>query len=64
MTNAAKLIPLKRIPAERPDWPWSPWATGDLIRKGKLGCIRCGKRVFVTDDLLSAFIARHTVAQP
>jgi hypothetical protein len=61
-TTQTKLIPLKAIPRERPDWPWSPWATGELIRKGRLGCIRCGKRIFVTDELLSAFVEKHTVA--
>jgi len=65
MATTAKLIPLKRIRDEHPEWPYSPWATGHLIRRGRLGCVRVGKRVFVTDDLLASFVARHqSEAQP
>lgn len=54
------LIPLSRLPETHPDWPYSPWATGHLIRTGRLGCVRVGRRYYVTDELLAAFVARHT----
>ena len=56
-----KLIPLNKLPTEAPHWPWSPWATGRLIRSGRLGCIQVGRRRLLTLELLDAFIARHTV---
>lgn len=59
---SAKLIPLDQLPAEAPHWPWSPWATGRLIRTGRLGCVRVGRRVFVHRELLDKFIESHTVA--
>jgi hypothetical protein len=55
------LVPLDRVQKTWPDWPMSPWATGRLIRLGQLGAVRVGRRVFVTRELLDAFIARHTV---
>jgi hypothetical protein len=58
-----KLIPLttEALLAARPDWPYSGWATGHMIRTGRLGHVRIGKRVFVTPELLEQFIAKHTV---
>lgn len=56
----SKLIPLDQVGAVE-GWPYTPWTTGDLIRKGRLGCVRVGRRVFVTRELLDEFIARHTV---
>ena len=57
-----KLVPLDRVQKEFPDWPYGPWPTGRLVRLGELGCVRVGRRIFVTRDLLDAFIANHTVA--
>jgi hypothetical protein len=57
-----KLIPLDKLSAEAPHWPWSSWATARLIRKGELGAVKVGRRVFVTRELLDAFIASHIVA--
>ncbi len=57
----SKLVPLDRVQEEFPDWPYGPWPTGRLIRLGQLGCVRVGKRVFVTPELIADFIARHTV---
>lgn len=56
-----KLIPLDQLPSEAPHWPWSPWATGRLIRTGRLGAVRVGRRIFLTRELIDAFIAKHTV---
>lgn len=56
-----KLIALADIPNEAPHWPFSPWATARLVRRGELGAVRVGRRVFVTLDLIDSFIARHTV---
>jgi hypothetical protein len=55
------LIPLARLPAEVPTWPYSPWSTGHMIRTGLLGCVRVGRRVYVTAEILEAFAKRHTV---
>ena len=42
-------------------WPYSPWQTARLIREGKLGAVRVGKRrVFTTEALIQEFIERHT----
>lgn len=62
MENNTRLIPLRGIKSARPDWPFEEWWTGELIRRGDLGCVRIGRRVFVTDDLLETFIAKHVVA--
>lgn len=58
----SKLVPLDRVQQEFPDWPYGPWPTGRLVRLGQLGCVRIGRRVFVTRELLDSFIAAHTVA--
>ena len=55
-----KLIALDQLPTEAPHWPWSPWATRRLIRNGSLGAVRVGRRVFLTRELLDAFVVRHT----
>jgi hypothetical protein len=56
-----ELIDLHRLPQECPDWPISPWSTGNLIRQGKLGCVRVGRRMFVTRQILAEFIERSYV---
>lgn len=58
-----KLIPIAKVQAECPDWPYSPWSTGHLIRQGRLECVRVGKRVFVTPTLLERFVEAHTTAK-
>lgn len=55
-----KLVPLDRVQSEFPDWPYGPWPTGRLVRLGKLGCVRVGRRVFITRELIDAFIEHHT----
>ena len=60
--NYVALIPLDRLLAEVPDWPFSVWSTRKLIRDGKLGHVKVGSRVFVTQELLDAFVREHTQA--
>lgn len=64
MTKAATAtnpIPLREV--EKVDgWPFSHWHTGHLIRRGELGCIRSGRRVFVTVELLDEYLRKHQVA--
>jgi hypothetical protein len=55
------LIPLDKLASAAPTWPWSTWATRHLIRTGQLGCVRVGRRVFLTRDLLNAFVTQHIV---
>ena len=60
---ASKLIPLtdSALQAARPDWPYSAWSTGHLIRTKRLGCVRVGRRVYLTHELLERFVADHVV---
>lgn len=60
MTGPA-LIALADLPSACPGWPLSPWATAQLIRDGGLGCVRIGRRKFVTRELLAEYIAASTV---
>lgn len=57
-----KLVSLDRVQEEIPGWPYGRWQTGRLVRLGQLGCVRVGRRVFVTCELIDEFIARHTIA--
>lgn len=61
--TATTLIPVNdaALKAARPDWPLSAWATRWHIRQKRIGCVRLGRRVFVTPELLEAFIASQTV---
>ena len=60
MATNTKLIAPDEVKTARPDWPFGEWWTRELIRKGKLGCVRLGRRVFLTNELIDAYIARHT----
>lgn len=62
MANDTRLIPIQKIGESRPDWPFGYQWTTKLIKRGHLGCVRLGRRVFVTDADLEAFIANHRVA--
>lgn len=57
-----QLVPLKTeaLRAARADWPWSADMTSKYIRRGLLGCVRIGRRVFTTPELMAEFIARNT----
>lgn len=57
-----QLIPLKTeaLRAARPDWPWTGDMTSKYVRRGLLGCVRIGRRVYVTPELMAEFIERHT----
>ncbi len=61
MATNLKLIPLRddALQAACPGWPFSAWTTGRLIREGELACIRVGKRIFVSSELLEEFVAMH-----
>ena len=56
------LIPLDKLAKAAPNWPWSAWATRHLIKTGRLGCVRVGRRIFLTRELLAAFVEKHTIA--
>lgn len=34
--------------------------TSKMIRRGQLGCVRVGRRRYVTPELMAEFIARNT----
>ena len=51
----AGIFPIKAIAEHVPDWPWSVWATGDLIRKGRLKCIKVGNRMYLNRELVEEF---------
>jgi len=55
------LIPLDRLLAEEPTWPFSVWSTRKLIRDRKLGHVKVGSRIFVTRELLDTFVREHVV---
>jgi hypothetical protein len=58
------LIPLRDedLQAAFPGWPFSAWATSNLIRRGKLGCVVVGpRRKFLTVELMKRFIDEHIV---
>lgn len=55
---ATEMIALDALPERCPEWPLSPWTTGELIRKGCLRCVRVGRRIYVTRQHLAEFIQR------
>jgi hypothetical protein len=59
--GAGKLVALKDVNRVFPDWPYSAWMTGYMARQGTLGCVRIGRRIFMTRELLDAFVERSTV---
>lgn len=61
MATNTKLIPLKTLREARPDWPFGEWWTRELMRRGELGCVQLGRRRFLTDDIINAFIESHQV---
>jgi len=58
--QTAQLIEINRVREIAPWWPFSAWATYRLIRAGKLSCVHVGRRLFLTPELLTAFVAEHT----
>jgi hypothetical protein len=60
--TSTQLIPLddSALHAARPDWPYSKWTTGHLMRTGGLGSVRVGRRLYVTPARLDSLVARHT----
>ncbi len=55
------LIEINSLAEAVPEWPFSPFATYALIRRKRLRCVKVGRRVFVTRDLLEDFIKGHTI---
>jgi hypothetical protein len=56
-----RLVSLANVRTLDPEWPFSPWATGNLVRRGLLGCIRVGRRIFLTREHLDEFVRAHHV---
>ena len=56
----ANLIPLLKI-EDVDGWPFSHSHTSYLVRTQQLGCVRIGRRVFLTREILDEFITRHIV---
>ncbi len=54
------LIDVNQLRIVVPSWPLSPWSTRALIRRKELGCVRIGRRLFVTRALLAEYIAATT----
>ncbi len=57
---APKLYAVAKINEECPSWVRSPWATRRLIRDGKMAAVRIGRALYVTDEILAAFVADST----
>lgn len=55
------LIAIDDLPTRAPGWPLSPWSTRRMIRSGELGCVKIGRRIFVTQALLDEYVRAHTV---
>jgi hypothetical protein len=60
-TVPAKLVPIKEVNAKFPWWPYGYDGTLRLIKLKRLGCVRADRRIFVHEQLLQAFIDKHTV---
>lgn len=58
--TTAELIPIKDV-EKVTSWPFSYWHTSELIRTKKLGCVKMGRRVFVTVKMLDKYTAEHEV---
>lgn len=54
------LVPIAKVRNQFPWWPYAPDGTYRLIRLGRLGSVRVGRNVYVNEELLQAFIAKHT----
>lgn len=55
------LVPVPQIQAKFPWWPYKADGTYRLIKLRRLGVVRVGRNVYVTEPLLQAFITKHTV---
>lgn len=53
------MVPVADVRKLDPSWSWELDSTYALIRSGKLGCVRVGKRVFLRREDLEAFVSRH-----
>jgi hypothetical protein len=59
----SELIALSDLPEKAPWWPFSPWWTRKLCRDRQLRHINTGRRLFVTPDMLRAYIEAHVVKE-
>ncbi len=55
------LVPVSELKIKFPWWPYNPDGTYRLIRLGRLGAVKIGRNVYCNEQLLQAFIAKHTV---
>lgn len=64
LPDSRKLVQLKDDDLKQafPDWPYSAWSTWRLIHDGKLRCVRIGRRIFITRELIDGLIDAHTTA--
>lgn len=58
------MVPVADVRKLDPSWPWELDSTYALIRTGKLGCVRVGKRVFLRREDLEAFVVAHATGTP
>lgn len=58
--NTPPLVMVKDIPTHFPWWPYSSDGTYRLIRLGQLRSVSVGRRRYVNESLLRAFIEAHT----
>jgi len=56
----SQLVPIAKIRELFSWWPYAPDGTYRLIRLKRLGAVRVGRNVYVTEPLLQAFVAKHT----
>lgn len=55
-----QLVPIAQIQGKHPWWPYKPDGTYRLIKLKRLGCVRIGRNVFVTEELLREAIDANT----
>jgi excisionase family DNA binding protein len=55
------MVPVGEVHRLDASWPFGPDRTYQLIKQGRLGCVRVGRRVFLRREDLAAFIAAHVV---
>lgn len=54
--EVSDILAIEDLPQSAPWWPFSPWWTRKLCRDRKLTHINTGRRVFVTPEMLRAYL--------